>query len=129
MAEGLSGIDVTYKAGADLSSYQYHFVYLSAANTVTFAAENGRAIGIIQNKPDAAGESALVRIAGQSKLACYGTITQGLMLTSSAQSGYVAHGEAVDGASEWVCAIADEAGTTGDILTVTIRKFDAHASE
>lgn len=129
MAEGIYGIDMTFKAGADLSSYQYHFVYLSAANTVTFAAENGRTIGILQNAPDAAGESARVRVEGVSKLYVYGTITRGLLLTSSAQTGNVAHGEPVDAASEWAGAMALEAGTTGDVLTVLVTHFDAHASE
>ena len=68
MAEGHYVLDVTFKAAADLSSYKYHFVYISAANTVNLCGANGKAIGILQNAPDAANKSARVRIAGVSEL-------------------------------------------------------------
>ena len=56
------------KAGADLSAKRYHFVYLTAVNTVTFctnAADDP--IGILQNAP-ASGEEAEVVSHGFSKL-------------------------------------------------------------
>jgi hypothetical protein len=59
----------TFKAAGDLSSKQYHFVKMSADQTVTScSAITDKAIGILQNDPDAAGEDAVVAIAGTSKL-------------------------------------------------------------
>lgn len=59
----------TFKAGGDLSAKQYHFVKLSADQTVVACtAITDKAIGILQNDPDAAGEDAVVAIAGTSKL-------------------------------------------------------------
>ena len=126
MAEGVYGIDVTYKAAASLSAYQYHFVYLSAANTVNVAGANARTCGILQNKPDAAGESATVRILGLSKLVAGEEIALGKMITAKSDG----HGEIADAASEWVGAIAHEAATAAnDIISVEIAGFDAHESD
>lgn len=126
MPEGNYGLDVTFKAAADLSSYQYCFVYISAANTVTYCGANGRVLGILQNKPDAANESAVVRIAGRSLLKVNEECAVGKLLTSTSAG----LGEIVDAAGEFVGAIAHEAATAqNDLITVEIAKFTAHASD
>jgi len=50
----------TFKAARDLSSYQFCPVGLSAADTVDYVAAHGKVIGILLNKPDAAGKAATV---------------------------------------------------------------------
>lgn len=126
MAEALYGIDQSFKAAADLSSYQYHFVKLSAANTVNLCGANERAIGILQNKPDAANETARVRLLGVSKLVAGEIIDRGTMITSKSDG----HGEEADAASEWVRAMAIEAaGAANDVITVLLVAFDAHESD
>lgn len=58
----------TMTASADLSAKQYHIVYVSGDNTVTFVASAGaKYLGILQNAPES-GEAALVRVNGVSKL-------------------------------------------------------------
>jgi hypothetical protein len=127
MAEGHYGLDVAFKAYGDLSSYQYHFVSLSSTNTVNLSSANGRAIGILQNKPDAAGEEAIVRILGVSKLVINEAIAVGTMITSTSAG----HGEEADAASEWYSAIAIHSadGTSGELISVLLRHGDAYATD
>lgn len=71
----------TFKAGADLSAKQYHFVKMSAPQTVVACSGvTDKAIGILQNDPDAAGEEAVVAILGTSKLVAGGVCTFGTNL-------------------------------------------------
>ena len=69
MAYEIDVLDVSFKAAADLSSYQYCFVELSADNTVAkFGTASSIAIGVLQNKPTAAGQAARVRVLGVSRV-------------------------------------------------------------
>ena len=118
----------SYKAAADLSSYQYHFVKLTADNTVNLCGNNERAVGILQNKPDTAGQEAVVALPGEvSKMVAGEAIAIGKMITSKADG----HGEVADAASEWVCALAQfkAADAAGDIIDVLVAGFDAHESD
>lgn len=57
--------DFTFKAAADQSTKQYYLVELSAANTVAVCdAATDRVIGVLMNKPAAAGQAADVRVLG-----------------------------------------------------------------
>lgn len=127
MAEGHYGFDKTFKAYTDLSSYQYHFMSLSSTGTVNLSSNNGRAIGILQNVPNAAGEAAIVRLLGVSKCMTEEAIDEGTMLTSTSTG----HAEEADAASEWYSAIALQsgAGTTGELITVLLRHGDSYAAD
>lgn len=58
-------LDHTFKAAADQSAKQYFFLKYSAVDTVALcAAATDRAIGVLMNKPAAAGLAADVRILG-----------------------------------------------------------------
>ena len=57
--------DHTFKAAADQSAKQYYFLKYSAADTVAVcSAAADRVIGVLMNKPNAAGLAADVRILG-----------------------------------------------------------------
>ena len=75
MAYESPGTDIgTFTAAADLSAKQYHFVVLASATTVNVAtAITNAPIGILQNDPEA-GEQAVVRISGVSKVVADGTL-------------------------------------------------------
>lgn len=62
-------MDVSFIAGEDLSSYQYHYVELTANNTVKLVtnATTSRPIGVLQNKPTS-GQMARVRIMGVTRV-------------------------------------------------------------
>jgi|SRR6056297_1937512 len=55
-------------ASADLSSYQYCFVSLDADGEVELATDGDVVIGVLQNKPDAAGEPCEIVVAGLTKV-------------------------------------------------------------
>ena len=85
MANENVGLDITLAASADLSSYQYYFVELSANDTVSVCnALTDRPIGILQNKPAAAGRPAVVRVVGYSKVSSDAALTAGDLLGTSA---------------------------------------------
>lgn len=121
-----TGVDVSFKAAGDLSSHQYKFMTLSAAETVNLCGANGISIGILQNQPDAAGEIARVRIIGISELIVGEGAARLKMLTSTS----VGLGEIADAADEFVGAIALEtAAAANDRIAVLITQFDAHSSD
>lgn len=62
----------TFTAGADLSSYQYRFVYMTAENTITYTGASGSPIGILQNAPES-GQDAEVMLYGISRLSMSAT--------------------------------------------------------
>jgi len=115
-----------FVAGADLSSYQWHFVYLSADNTVSVCGTaNQDSIGILRNKPDAAGKAADVDTVGKfSKVVLAETVTVGKELTTDASG----HAEMVNGAGEYAGAKALQAGDAADIIEVIVVSGDMHAS-
>jgi hypothetical protein len=72
-------LDVSFPADSSLASttanYQYHFVKLSADNTVTIASgATDPVIGVLQNKPQTTGSVARVRIFGVTRVVAAGVI-------------------------------------------------------
>ena len=60
-------LDVSFKANADLSSYQFYVVKMAADNTVDVCSgATDKPIGILQNKPTS-GQIARVRVMGVSR--------------------------------------------------------------
>ena len=57
-------MDISLLTTTNLSTYQYHFVKLSADNTVVICAHatNDNPIGILQNKPDGSTTEAVARV-------------------------------------------------------------------
>ncbi len=72
-------------AGADLSSDQYKFCYLSAAKTVLRVATSGASsIGSLQNEPAAAGRAAEVAFSGRVKVLAGAAVAAGAKVMSDA---------------------------------------------
>lgn len=109
-------------AAADLSAYQYRVVRLSGANTVNVASNNlaastaGLALGVLQNKPAAAGRAATVANYGLSKAVAGASVTVNAPITHDA-SGYVI--DAVSGST--VIGRALEAGAAQETITVMLQ--------
>lgn len=84
-------LDVSLLADGDLSTYQYHFVKLTAAGTVGIVshATNDYPLGVLQNKPSAAGEVARVRVMGVSRVM---TGVGGLAFSNKVGSDASGHG-------------------------------------
>ena len=74
--QSASVLDLSFKAAADQSAKQYYLVELSAANTVAVCdAAADRVIGVLMNKPAAAGQAADVRILGVAPVVSDGSGT------------------------------------------------------
>lgn len=106
----------SFKASGDLSSYQYHFVYLSASNTVSnVGASTTIPLGVLQDKPDAAGESALVMLEGITMVELGGTVSRNTYVMSHTDA------TAVTATNGKPCAgLALEDGVDGDIIPVLL---------
>lgn len=77
MAVELPGFRFTLPAAADLSALQYTFVDVNSSGQAAAGANDGRAVGVLQNKPNAAGKSATIMKSGISKVVAGGTVTAG----------------------------------------------------
>jgi hypothetical protein len=111
------------KADVDLSSYQWHFVKMadtSSAHDYTVMNCDGstdKPIGILQNKPNAAGKPAEVLSFGSiSKLKIEDTINCGAVVSCNANG----HGITLTGTDTPVMGIALTYGVTGDVISVLL---------
>ena len=75
--------ELTFPAGADLSTYQYRGVILNGAGSVAAFSAGSPIVGILTNKPGAAGRPARVCIAGVQKLEAICAIAPGDVVTCS----------------------------------------------
>jgi len=127
------GQDVTLEAAADLSTHQFKFMIGAAAGSngqnarVDVSGANGRAFCVLQNKPSVAGQGAVVRLTGRSKLVVDGSgtgITVGLPLKSDASG----RGVSAAANKDRVGAIALEASSAAnDIIDALVSVFDISA--
>lgn len=82
----------TFKADADLSGKQFYFVKLTAnvREVGVCAAATDRPIGVLQNKPDAAGKDAEVMVIGRTKVSSDAALNEGDAIGPSADGQAVA---------------------------------------
>jgi len=117
-----ANLKFSFKAAADLSTYQFHGMYISAADTVNLSGSNAICIGILQNKPDAAGKGASVAIVGVSQMVVDGSgtpITAGCSLVTDASG----HGVITTTDTHNVAAIALAASTAADdVIPVLVKQ-------
>lgn len=113
---------VTFEAGADLSTKQYYFVSVSADGQIDPTGDGAYAVGVLQNKPAAAGRAATVAIAGKVKVECGGTVTRGGPVASDA------NGKAVDAATgDVILGEALETGASGSVIAILFHPRAAFA--
>jgi hypothetical protein len=110
MATQENTANISKKANADLSTKQYLFVKETAANTVDVcSAITDKAIGVLQDKPAAAGRSCAVAFDGTSK------VVAGAAITVGAAVAPMASGKAQTAVStQFPRGIALEGTTNGD---------------
>lgn len=124
MSQSVLNNEKTFVAGADLSAKQYYFVKQDTDGEVILAsAGTDVIIGVLQNKP-LAGEAALVRMFGTSKLRVNGTPGVGAYLTAGT-SGDAGKGVATTTAGDVVRAVhlGDAAAADEDIVEVMLTMF------
>lgn len=109
---------ITLEAGADLSTKQYLFHAQATDGQIDPCGTQGiDSVGVLQNKPDAAGKAATVAVAGVTKVVAAGAINPGaLVMTDNA-------GKAV-AASSTAIALGRHVGTvaaaSGDVIPVLL---------
>lgn len=107
---------VTKKAAADISSYQFYAVRLTADNTVNTC--NGylyRPTGVLRNKPAAAGRPAEVCRSGECQVYLAGTVSAGDRIMPNASGAWI---KATAGLRAW--GEMQEGGSAGEIRTASI---------
>jgi hypothetical protein len=100
-------LTISKQASADLSASQYCFMKISSGQLALPAAHGADAIGVLQDKPNAAGIAGELAIGGVSKVIAGGTFSAGAAITCDASghaiaaaTGYTILGKAMsDGAS------------------------------
>lgn len=120
MARETNLVTVSMKAAADLSSYQYHFVKVSAAHTVAACSTDGELpLGVLQDDPDEAGQAACVAVSGVTKVVLGETVTAGeeCKVASDAEAIGADTGTT---AGDHVVGIFLEAGDAGEIVPLLL---------
>jgi len=128
MATEQGGIDISFKAARDMSAGRYHGVEMSANDTVDYP-DSAKlfCVGILQNKPAAAGRGATVRIAGHTKVMAGGTIAFANAVTIAA-SGWVV--KATSGsAAHGICVKGANSGYPGEIVFAPAYTLSATSAE
>lgn len=117
MAYSEKGIKITLPASADLSASQYCFVAIDTNGQIALSGDDGNPVGILQNKPDAAGRAGEVLIAGVSKLKAGATVRAGYNVGSGA------NGQAKEtDSSSFRNGVFISGGASGDFVTVLFQK-------
>lgn len=110
---------VTLPASGDLSTKQYCGVTVNSSGQAAIADTDDQVIGVLQNKPTAAGQGATVAWGGVSKMTAGGSITAGARVTTDASGKAVAAATAGDS----VIGVALASGSSGDVIAVLLKTF------
>ena len=124
MSSGQSKVlqSLTRPSARDLSSYQYHAMKIDTSDQIDYVdtSSAGTCIGILQNKPDTAGEEGEIAIAGTSLLIVTATSTN-IAVGDKLGSDASYHGAKVSTDTSKYFAIALEASTAdGDLIEVLL---------
>ncbi len=114
-----TGVDITLPAGADMSSHQYKCVTLDSSGYATVSSNATAAIiGVLQNKPGAAGRAARVRISGLSLFKFGAAVVAGNMI--AAMNDGTGQTTTTDGNAVVGMALVG-VGASADISTLLVR--------
>ena len=114
------GKSISFDAGANLSSDQYKLVTLASDGRVdvTGATRTNTPIGILQNKPSAAGQAAEIMVDGISKAIAGETIAAGeLVGPSSDTAGRVGDADTI---TNVIVGMAITGGAAGETISVLL---------
>jgi len=107
---------ITREAARDLSDYQYHAMKIDSNGRIDYAdtSSSDVAVGILQNKPDAAYKEAEIAILGTSLMRVTGSDTISITNLLGSDSSY--HGKKVTADEAVYFAMALEAAAADDDL-------------
>lgn len=113
-------------ASADLSASQYEAVDFNSDGQIAVVGTKGaKSVGVLQDKPSAAGRVGVVAIGGVCKVAAGAAITAGVELIVDATGRAVTK----DGAEQFVMgtALAD-ASAAGEIIPVKLKSYQTESA-
>jgi hypothetical protein len=110
---------VTLPASADLSAAQFKVVTVNASGQAAVANATALAVGVLQNKPTAAGQAATVAFGGVTKVTAGAAITAGARVTADANGNAIAAATAGDA----VLGVALTGAASGDVFPVLINPY------
>jgi hypothetical protein len=107
---------ISMPAAADLSALQFTFVNInSSGEAAAPSGAGGDAVGVLMNKPDAAGRAAEVAYAGKAKVKAGATVAAGAKVQTDA------NGAAITAASgDVVLGCAMSGGDSGEVIEVLL---------
>ena len=110
----------TFSAAGDLSANQYRVMRLSGVMTVNLASLNTAktAIGVLLNKPAAAGRAAALALSGVTKAYAGGTVTAAQLITHDGSGQVIT---AVSGSM--VLGHALESGVANDLISIRLMPY------
>lgn len=121
------GQDFSFPAGSDLSTKQNLFVVLNGSSQLAVAGANVSCVGVLQDKPKAAGQAGAVRIFGIAKVVAGGTITVNDKVASDANgkavkatAASVSAGTPEPLAGSYTMGIALASASSGDLVPVLL---------
>ena len=116
---------ISIEAGSDLSAAQYLFVDVASDGQIDIVATKGaKSVGILQDKPAAAGRPGCVAIGGVSKVKCGATIAAGAEVISDDDGAALAK----DAVSQFVMGSALEGGDAGEIIAIRMKAYQVPAA-
>jgi hypothetical protein len=106
----------SYPASGDLSASQYCFMKITSSQLAVASVSGTDAVGVLQNKPDAANKAGNIAYGGTTKVLCGGTFSAGDRITCDASGKAV--GFVSGDAYSLGTAMAD--GSSGKISSVLL---------
>lgn len=117
----------TFVAAGDLSAAQYKIMKLSADNTVTTCTgATDLPIGILQDKPDAAGKPATVMIVGISPVSADAALSVGAQYGTSADGQADAKTVGTDTTEYIIGQVLQASTAAGDHIACTVNCLNPH---
>lgn len=108
--------EITLEAGADLSAGQYHFVKMSSGQIVLCSVIGEEAVGVLNDKPEAAGIAGKVAIGGVVKVTAGAAVAQDALVMTNAS------GRAITATATNVAlgTALSAAGADGEVISVLL---------
>jgi hypothetical protein len=119
MAFEIPGTCITLEAAADLSAKQYYFVYVdSNGQAAVCSAATDQPIGILQDKPAAAGRACTVMVNGISKVSSDAALSLGNKVGTSADGQAAAYAFGTDKTAFIVGTVIGASGGAAGLATI-----------
>lgn len=117
MATDNPGKTISRPAAADLSAHQYKAVKIDANGRAALCGADERAVGILQNDPDAIDKMATIMVDGESKFVQSANLAPGTVVASDANG----KAKAPAAVSNTIGVILDNGGADNSVGTVLVQ--------